>query len=712
SLEPDVKAAKDKLQSLVDDPTSTNDTLNAAKTALDDALTKAKSDRDQTISDGDTTEDSIKDKPLAKNPAVAQAITDYDNAKKNAGDDKGTTEQISTAAAKLKSAIGDASQAIIDAKTTLGKTAPYSLEPDVQEAKDKLQKLVAEPSSSNQAIDDANNALGDALKQAKTDRDQAIDNGDTSENSVKDQPLAQNPAVAQAITDYDNAKKNAGDDKGTTEQIQNTADKLKAAIDKSEKVIGDANALLGKTAPYSLEPDVQAAKDKLKKLIDNPASGNEDINAAKTALDDALTKAKTDRDQTISDGDTTENNIKDQPVAKNPAVAQAITDYDNAKKNASDDKGTTEQIKTAADKLKTAIGDAGKVINDANTALGKTAPYSLEPDVEAAKNALQKLVDEPSSSNEDISKATTALDDALTAAKKTREDVINNGDAVVAKIGPDIVANPDIIRALKGYDDAKTNAAKDTGTTSAIDEAAKALRATIDRVNKVRDEAGRLITSAATAPYSYEPDVAIAKSQLTQLLDDPTISTADLQRGIDELQIAVIVAQVERKKATDDGTAAITAAHDAGVADNPDVAAAIADYNALVARAATDDPNALTEDIAQAVARIRAAIVTATTESELPDTFGGSNTEDGESAPIQNKLPATGGKGVSANSLPETGGTSTNTKLPQLAAKPVTKAALPQTGDKVDKKASVLGLLGIALTSLFALMLHRRREDD
>uniref|UniRef100_UPI000FDBDBA1 LPXTG cell wall anchor domain-containing protein n=1 Tax=Lacticaseibacillus hulanensis TaxID=2493111 RepID=UPI000FDBDBA1 len=686
SLEPDVETAKDKLQKLIDTPSSANEDITNATTALDDALTQAATDRDTVIATGDQTEDGIKTTDLAKNPAVAQAIKDYETAKTNASADEGTTAKIKEAADKLQGAIDNAKKTIDDAKTKLGETAPYSLEPDVEAAKDKLQKLIDTPTSSNGDINQATTALDDALKAAADERDGIIDNGDATVAKIGED-IKDNPAVVQALQDYNDAKTDAGNDVGTTKAIADQGAALQQAIDEANDLLNEANNLLGKTAPYSLEPAVKEAKDQLQKLVDEPTSTNEDINQATTALDGALKQAATDRTNAIADGDKITDEIG-ADIEDNPAVVQALQDYNDAKTNAAADKGTTQQIIDAGIALQGAIDHANKVVGDAQklVADGATSPYSLEPAVKEAKDKLVALLDEPTSSNDDLEQAITALGDALTDAKNIRTQVITSGDKLTANIGADIKDNPAVVQALQEYNDAKTNAAADKGTTRDIVNAAFNLQGVINHVNKVRGDAQGAATDTATAPFSYEPGVAAAKAKLTALLADSASSTADLEDAIVSVDTAVMVARIYRETATDDGTAAVAEAKTAGVIDDPAVAAAISSYRAIVARAAKDNPDALTEDIMQAIAQIRAAVKTATDQQQLPATGG--DITPSKQTKTEAATPA----------LPSTGGTSTK--------------ELPQTGDEANNGFAVLGLLGMALTGMGGFLTRRRHEDD
>ncbi|WP_164848063.1 lectin-like domain-containing protein, partial [Lacticaseibacillus hulanensis] len=625
SLETAVKDAKDKLQNLVDEPTSTNADITAATKALGDALTQAASDRNDVIAAGDQTEDGVKTTDLAKNPDVAQAIKDYDDAKTNAADDKGTTAEIKAAADKLQGAIDKAKKTLDDAKTKMGKTAPYSLEPDVKTAKDKLQKLIDTPTSTNADITAATTVLGDARTKAETERNGVIATGNQTEDGVKTTDLAKNPAVAQAIKDYDDAKTNAAADKGTTAEIKAAADKLQGAIDNAKKTIDDAKTKMGETAPYSLEPAVKGAKDKLQKLIDDPISTNADITAATTALGDALTKAETERNGVIAAGDQTEDGVKTTNLANNPAVAQAIKDYDDAKTNAAADNGTTAAIKNAADKLNSAIDDAQKLIHDANAKLGSTSPYSLEPDVKAAKDKLQKLIDKPSSTNDDINQATNDLGAAIDHAKEVRGKVIDNGDKITNEIGEDIKDNPAVVKALKDYDDAKTNAAANQGTTRQIIDAGIALQGAIDHATKVIDDAKKLLTDGATAPYSLETAVKEAKDKLQSLVDEPASTNADITAATTALGDALIQAESDRNGVIAAGDKTEDGVKTTDLAKNPAVAQAIKDYDQAKTNAADD--KGTTAEIKAAADKLQGAI------DKAKKTIDDAKTKLGKTAP-------------------------------------------------------------------------------
>lgn len=158
----------------------------------------------------------------------------------------------------------------------------------------------------------------------------------------------------------------------------------------------------------------------------------------------------------------------------------------------------------------------------ANELMGKTAPVSHEAKVATAKDALQKLLDDPTSTTADIENATTVLRDALQPVGKARTQANETAKSLIDIVKPSAAGQvPAVQKALKKLQDIMNRAAGDNADalTTDIEAATKALDAAVETANNA-------IEAARNA----------AKDSSTNL-------TADIEAAIKALQTAVAEAE-------------------------------------------------------------------------------------------------------------------------------------------------------------------------
>lgn len=641
SNEAAVADAISNLQKLLDDPKSTAKEIANATTALTTAVADANEKRDAANAAADQ---AVSDVPseLASEPTVAaaeQALKELQDAAA-ADQSDALTADIEAATKALQDAAQTADQArdtARDAATDLlTQTAPLSNEAKVASAKDALQKLLDDPTSTTAAIENATATLRDALRADGADRNAANTAGTSLVDLVKGAPAYTDKAVQDAVQKLQDVMAAAAKDSATdltadieaaTKALQDT---FTAANSDIEAARDAANALLGKTAPISHEPAVATAIADLEKVLQDASSSAESIEAATKALQDAMTPAQTARDTANTAGQKLLDATKNTTAAKDKGVQDAMSRLQAVMAAAAKDSATnlTADIEAAMKALQAAVNtaDGGRqaAVDAANDLLTKTAPVSHEADIETATAALQTALDA-------ANKARTTANTAGTQAIKTAQ-------------ASDQSADPAVQAAIKHLQDVMAAAATDSANdlTADIEAAMKALQAAVQQSASERAAAAAAANDllGKTAPVSHEPAVADAISKLQAVLNDPKATAKDIQAATAALQSALDAANAARTNANKAGHDAVTAAQNTAVAGDAAVQAALAHLQAIMDAAGKDSADDLTADILAAVKALEAAIATAegkpvpTETPAVPAAVATPVTSSGETAPV------------------------------------------------------------------------------
>ncbi len=707
SQEQAVKDAQKALDDLAKDPNTTADQQTAAEEALQDAIDQAVSEREAAETAGDDALNSPDTTAVATDDAVADAMAKLDKAMTDADNDQGTTQAIKDATDALDNAVARAEAKAVD-------TAPVSQEPSVQDAQSALNDVLNDPNATTEAIDQAKQAMQDAVATAKSERDQANDDANTTISQVTD---SKDDAVKQAVADLEAAQKDAANNVGTTQAIE---DARQAVID-AVKDVGETT-LAQDATPVQNEASVIDKKQALEDVLNNPESTPDEIVKATNDYNDAVEQAKADRDaanEAAQDEIATagsSHQANDQSVIDATKNLQDLID----KAKTGDAGALTEDIEKATQALKDAVAAAGGAQEaaraDAAKALNETSPVSYEPDVQSKIDDLQKLLDDPASTADQINDATEALrsatetainqrsaadDDAKAAinaangsnqadepavqvAEKALQDLVDQAqtdtpDALTADIQQAIknlqdavsqaaesqadarqaaeaalqatapvsnesatseaIANlqnvlndtnstaaktsdqatePEVIAAIKNLQDTQAAAAADSSTAltadiqKAIDDLAAAQETAKQNQTAARDAAADAIE--ATKPVSNEATVLKAHDALQKLLDNPASSTADIEKATKALTEANQAEQAKRDAINDEADKYEDKVATSSTQNEPTVQAALDALNEIQEEAATDTPDALTADIAAALAALQTAVVQAAKE--------------------------------------------------------------------------------------------------
>ncbi|WP_353422051.1 putative Ig domain-containing protein [Staphylococcus simulans] len=463
-----VQDALAKAKEVQADPNASQDAVDAAKAALEDAINaknaqdakeakeaadakqaaldalKAELEKAKAINKDDYTPNSVK--PLTDAETTGQAIVDAPDGK--------TTEEIEAATQALKDAqaglVAKADKAELDKainnaegltldptdkedkavqdaleKAKAVQANPNATQDEVNAAKDALNKAIEAKTAQDKA--DAVNAALDALK-AELEKAKAINQADFTPNSVE--PLVDAMAVAQGI--MNNPESVTVDQiKAATQALKDAQAGLVAKADKAEleKAINNAEGLTLDPADKE-DKAVQDALDKAKSVRADANATQTEVDAAKAALEDAINaktaqdkadavnaalealKAELEKAKAINKDDYTPNSVK--PLVDAMAVAQGIVNNPESV--------TVDQIKEATQALKDA--QAGLIAKsdkaELEKAINNAEGLTLDP-TDKEDKAVQEALEKAKAVQADANATQTEVDAAKDALNKAIE---------------------------------------------------------------------------------------------------------------------------------------------------------------------------------------------------------------------------------------------------------------------------------------------------
>ncbi|MGG7601373.1 hypothetical protein [Weissella cibaria] len=618
--EADVQAKQDALNDVLDDPTSTTEAIDQAKQALQDAVDTAKQERDAANQAADTITDQV---AASQDDAVKDAVAKLADAVKNAANNEGTTQDITDAQQAVVDAVKDAANTALNQDNT-----PVQNETSVIDAKQQLTDILNNPDSTPEQIVDATNAYDKAVADAKADRDAANQAAQDEITSASQSNQANDQSVidaAKKLQDLIDAAK-TGDPNALTDDIAQATQALKDAVADAggaqDAARADAAKALNETTSVTYEPGVQDKIDALNNVLNDPTATADQINDATQALRTATETAVDQRAAVDQDAATAITNAQGSNQSDEPSVQaaeQALQDLvDQAKTDNPD--ALTQDIRDAIKNLQDAIAEAadnqGDARQAAQDALNATAPVSHEQATADAIQNLQDVLNNPAATTADIQEATEKLT-AATATDQVDRDAANTqaNDAVSAAETSDQATEPGVLEAIQHLKDVQAKAAADSSDAltddikQAINDLAAAQEAAKQNQQAARDAAAQAIVDSQ--PVSNEATVTKARDAVNQLLQDPSSSTADIEKATDALIAANTAEQTKRDTINQQGDAYETKVANSNQREEPAVQAALDALQELQDEAATDSPDALTADIANALDALRTAVTQA-----------------------------------------------------------------------------------------------------
>lgn len=127
----------------------------------------------------------------------------------------------------------------------------------------------------------------------------------------------------------------------------------------------------------------------------------------------------------------------------------------------------TADIEAATKAVTQAIADAKAAQDAARDAAGQveTAPVSNESGVKDAQSALDKVLNDPSATVEEINDATTALENAVDTANAARDSANSNADTAISNAqGTPQINEPAVQEAVEKLQELQKNATNDSSS--------------------------------------------------------------------------------------------------------------------------------------------------------------------------------------------------------------------------------------------------------
>lgn len=528
------------LNAVLANPDATASEIATATAALNTAATADKGDRDDANAAGTQAIADAQGSDQVNEPAVKSALQELQLVMSTAATDtaddlsQDILDAIQTLADARDAAAAKQDTARQDAADALAQTAPLSNEKPVADAVRELKNLLANPTSTAAQIADATQAVRNAVSQAQPDRDAANTAADDAIAQVPSD-LADEPSVSAAVANLkkiqeqaaaDNPNSLTADINAATKAL---ADAIKAAEANRNVARDAANSLLGKTAPLSNEAAVGTAKVALQKLLDDPNAITTAIENATAALQAALQKDGASRQSTNTAADKLVAEAKNPAIANNEAVAQAMQHLQAVQAAAAQDSASdlTADIAAAMTALQNAMQDANNALDalrhDASDLISQAKPVSHEADVAPKVAALQKLLDDPSATRDQIQQAMDDLQNATATAKTEREAANQSAhDAIAAANQSAVFGDPAVQEALAKLQAIMLAASNDSATDLTAD-ILKAMQALQDAVQSAESRAAVVVQPTSSVP-PVNGVLAYTANPTTRLLAGSTVT--------------------------------------------------------------------------------------------------------------------------------------------------------------------------------------------
>ncbi|MDS3874220.1 SasC/FmtB family protein [Staphylococcus hominis] len=614
------RAKKEAIDRIQD---ATTEEKEAAKAKVDQAVTEAKghineainnSGVDEAKTNGTTTINAIQPEVIKKSEA-RQAIDDVAKAKKEAIDQTpdATTEEKEAAKAKVDQAVTEAKAHIneaitnsdVDEAKTNGTNTINAIQPDVLKKSEARQAIDNEVINKKTEIDNnvdatieekeaAKSKVDEAAVEAKnninhTEINQAVDqakeDGVTTVSHIQPN-IVKKIAAKTAIDEVARIKKEAIDQTpgATTEEKEAAKSKVDEAATEARNNINRAlsnndvdQVVHNSTASINnIQPDI-VKKEQAKRGIDTQAkikkaiidqtsdATTEEKEAAKSKVDEEVTKAKHSIDQAVTNSDVDQakdrgtvaiNNIQPEVVKKETAKT-SIDQIALTRKNIIDQTpdATEEEKEAAKSKVDEEVTKAKRNINQAvtNNDVNQVehnstiAINNIQPNIIkkiAAKTLIDQVarakknnIDQTSNATiEEKEAAKQKVDEEVTKAKHSIDQAITNSDVDQAKDRGTVAINniqPEVVKketAKNAIDQiALTRKAIIDQTPDATTEEKEAAKSKVDEEvikakhgidqAKTNNDVDQVEQNSTTMINNIQPTV-VKKSEARQAIDD------------------------------------------------------------------------------------------------------------------------------------------------------------------------------------------------
>ena len=561
------------LKKVAEDGDATATELANAQQAYDDAV-KAEQGKLQDA------KNAAADVTVPKNVSDNKTVTDLLTALHDTAADGNATASALTAAQKAyDDAVTEAQSALATKKSTADKTTIDTNISDDKATQDALANLKKIAEDKNATASDLQKAQ-DAYDKAVTDAQGVLNDGkETAQKSINslDIPEAEgiraDPSVAEAEADL---KAKLKDDNATATDIANAQNKLDQAVKVANKAIDDAKKALAATPvdtkTVKNESSVAAAQKALDDLMASQYTSLAQLNAAQETLQNAVDAAKAKRAVANNGANDAIANVPanvagDATVKAAQANLQALVDAAAKDGQVADKNALTADILKATTALQSAVTAANSTLSEstdaAKSALNKV-PTNVQDDADVQKQeaALNDVLSNPDSSKEEIDKAKSALDTAVTGAQSKLADAKDQAKQEV-KTANDNKAWQDNVAVANATDALQNLIDSETATKTDIDNAIASLKSAEQAADfKLADVTATAKSALGkTAPVSGEKAVVDAAKDLQTLLDSGTATATQIADATKKLTDTVSAETTTRGKAVNDAASDVVPAN-------------------------------------------------------------------------------------------------------------------------------------------------------
>ncbi|MCT0954027.1 hypothetical protein EFL41_10855, partial [Weissella cibaria] len=563
------------LKTVATNPDETATELANAQQAYDDAV-KAEQGKLQDA------KNAAADVTVPKNVSDNKTVTDLLTALHDTAADGNATASALTAAQKAyDDAVTEAQSALATKKSTADKTTIDTNVSDDKATSDalaNLKKVAEDKNATATNLQDAQNAYNTAMGKAQEVLNTAKSTAQEVVNNLENPEMkgtAEDPSVAaakQALEDK------LADKDATASQIDAAKKAVNDAVDIANKAIDDAKKALAATpvdtTTVKNEASVAEAQAALDKLLDpaNKLVSLAQLNAAQETLQNAVDAAKAKRAVANNGANDAIANVPanvagDATVKATQANLQALVDAAAKDGQVADKNALTADILKATTALQSAVTAANSTLSEstdaAKSALNKV-PTNVQDDADVQKQeaALNDVLSNPDSSKEEIDKAKSALDTAVTGAQSKLADAKDQAKQEV-KTANDNKAWQDNAAVANATDALQNLIDSETATKTDIDNAIASLKSAEQAAdNKLADVTATAKSALGkTAPVSGEKTVVDAAKDLQTLLDSGTATATQIADATKKLTDTVSAETTTRGKAVNDAASDVVPAN-------------------------------------------------------------------------------------------------------------------------------------------------------
>ncbi|QJR44099.1 hypothetical protein [Mycoplasma miroungirhinis] len=466
--------------------------------------------------------------------AYDEAKDAIDNLNNNLDTNK--TNETNQKQQEYENSLNKLNDALKEAEKIQDDTLKNKIKTKLQEAKDKAQKLLTEPKTPNK-YDEAKKVLEDAINSAKTDEfDHLKQQADSFvTNDLNDQKYNDIKQTLNNVKDTENNNVHLNNATATTQNIQESINKLKEALDnaknqKAKKDFDDKyDSLKNSTSNDKIKKAIEKELKPYKDIRDNPSSTTDAINEATNNLSNSNLNNKI-------------NQTNEKQKEYDNELANALDNEQKLNQKFGSDESAKNQY---TQKLQEAKDELQKVLDNENSSLD-----DIKHAYEDAKDKIKELNSGADSVHND---AVTKYKEALKTAKDKKDSITKQEESKIKKDLENKISTNTIQE--NNIDSTPTNDLKQkTRELQNATEQATQKQQEIQSAKQGYDNKVTEVTDAKTKYPAYTADLQNAIDSAKSIIDgkqtNKTIESSDFDTQKDNLQKALD--KVKAKKAFDD----------------------------------------------------------------------------------------------------------------------------------------------------------------